>query len=215
MANMHSARLTFTHSLVTTEGFRSLPASHPAPAHSSLHSVPRGPLLRKRYLPSTLLRPHVPIPKPLPNFAFTLAGQSLQLGPSAAGLQDLPDVTVRESFPGCLDLYPGCPWGASTRFFPQGFGLPRNGSGSALCKSPHNDFSAGPLFQGCSHFLMFRPPGLLATQVVPTAASFRQGGHDVYFRAPYESLPLHTSDMLAVRFGQLTAGDFHPIRLAA
>ncbi len=41
--------------------------------------------------PSLLLRPHVPVPKPLPSFAFTLAAESLQLGPSAAGLRDLPD----------------------------------------------------------------------------------------------------------------------------
>ncbi len=40
-----------------------------------------------------------------------------------------------------------------------------------------------------------------------------QGSCDFYFRAPYELLPPHTSDMLAVRFGQLTAGDFHPIRV--
>jgi hypothetical protein len=32
----------------------------------------------------------------------------------------------------------------------------------------------------------------------------------VYIRAPQGSLPSLTSDMLAVRIGQLTAGDFHP-----
>ncbi|HXU36398.1 MAG TPA: hypothetical protein VN937_08540, partial [Blastocatellia bacterium] len=36
-----------------------------------------------------------------------------------------------------------------------------------------------------------------------------------YFRAPQGSLPHLASDMLAVRIGQLTAGDFHPIRFAA
>jgi hypothetical protein len=36
------------------------------------------------------------------------------------------------------------------------------------------------------------------------------GGRDVYIRAPQGSLPSLTSDMLAVRIGQLTAGDFHP-----
>ncbi len=38
-----------------------------------------------------------------------------------------------------------------------------------------------------------------------------QGSCDFYFRAPGESLPSRTSDMLAVRIGQLTAGDLHPI----
>jgi hypothetical protein len=46
MANIHSAQLTFTHSLVTALGFGSLPAWHPAPAQSPLHGVPRGPLLQ-------------------------------------------------------------------------------------------------------------------------------------------------------------------------
>jgi hypothetical protein len=133
---------------------------------------------------SSLLRPHVSVPKPLTNFAFTLAGQSLQLGPSAAGLQDLPDVWSRESFPRCLDLYSGSLWSALARFFLQSIGLPRNGSRSALSESPHNDFGAGPLFRSCSHSLMFRPPGLLATQVVPTDATCAHGSHDFYFRAP-------------------------------
>src|SRR6185369_11764532 len=41
------------------------------------------------------------------------------------------------------------------------------------------------------------------------------GSRDFYFRAPQGSLPHPASDMLAVRIGQLTAGDFHPIRFAA
>src|SRR6185369_17264468 len=41
------------------------------------------------------------------------------------------------------------------------------------------------------------------------------GSRDFYFRAPQGSLPHLASDMLAVRIGQLTAGDFHPIRFAA
>ena len=41
-----------------------------------------------------------------------------------------------------------------------------------------------------------------------------QGSCDFYFRAPCVSLPPRSSDMLAVRIGQLTAGDLHPIRFA-
>src|SRR2546428_9899094 len=62
---------------------------------------------------------------------------------------------------------------------------------------------------------MFRPPILFATQVVPTDPPQADGSRDVYIRASYGLLPLHTSDMLAVRIGQLTAGDFHPFRFAA
>ena len=41
------------------------------------------------------------------------------------------------------------------------------------------------------------------------------GSRDVFIRAPQGSLPSLASDMLAVRIGQLTVGDFHPIRFAA
>jgi hypothetical protein len=37
-----------------------------------------------------------------------------------------------------------------------------------------HDFSRVP-FRGCSYFIMFRPPSLLASQIVPTAASFPAG----------------------------------------
>jgi hypothetical protein len=104
-----------------------------------------------------------------PTSLCRLAGQSLQFGPPSAGLQDLPDVTSRESFSRCLDLYPGSLWGAFTRFFPQSIGLPQSGTRSALSNLRATTSAREP-FRGCSHSLMFRPPDLLATQVVPTAA---------------------------------------------
>ena len=42
-----------------------------------------------------------------------------------------------------------------------------------------------------------------------------QGSRDFSVRASRGSLPPHAPDMLAVRIGQLTAGDSHPIRCAA
>ena len=63
---------------------------------------------------------------------------------------------------------------------------------------------------------MFRPAGLLAIQVAPTTRyPGTLGSHGFYVRAVHESSPSRASDMLAVRIGQLTAGDFHPIRFAA
>ena len=38
---------------------------------------------------------------------------------------------------------------------------------------------------------------------------------DFYLRASHDSLPCHAPDILNVRIGQLTFGDFHPIRSAA
>src|SRR5262249_22041197 len=52
--------------------------------------------------------------------------------------------------------------------FPNDGGLPRFGTGSAL----HNVRPATSVrrpFRGCSHFVLFRPAGLLTTQVAPTA----------------------------------------------
>src|ERR1039458_8228765 len=46
---------------------------------------------------------------------------------------------------------------------------------------------------------MFRPPSLLAPQVVPTAAHVLQGSRGFYIRAERASLPPHAPDMLAVR----------------
>ena len=42
-----------------------------------------------------------------------------------------------------------------------------------------------------------------------------QGSRGVYVRAEHRSLPSCASNMLTVRIGQLTVGDFHPTRLAA
>jgi hypothetical protein len=63
--------------------------------------------------------------------------------------------------------------------------------------------------------MIFRPPSLLATQVVPTAGieSGCQGGRGVYIRANRGSLPPRASDILAVRIGQLTAEVFHLLDL--
>ena len=47
--------------------------------------------------------------------------------------------------------------------------FPNSEVGRHSTNSPHNDFCTGIDSRGYSHFLMFRPPGLLATQVVPTA----------------------------------------------
>ena len=61
----------------------------------------------------------------------------------------------------------------------------------------------------CSGLQVCLPPG----SFLPSSLA-RRGSCDFYFRAPCVSLPSCTSDMLAVRIGQLTAGDLHPIRFA-
>ena len=80
-----------------------------------------------------------------------------------------------ESFPSCLNPYSGCFCGAFSRFFPQNFGLPCVRNRSALGFVPERQFQSGRYFRRCSHSLMFRPEGLLATQIVPTAMCFHIG----------------------------------------
>ncbi len=52
--------------------------------------------------------------------------------------------------------------------------FPRTLSRSASRIFPSKRFHDGSLFRDCSHFVMFRPPSLLASQVVPTAATYRR-----------------------------------------
>ncbi len=122
-----------------------------------------------------------------------------------------------ESVGTCLDPYPGgllrcsCPFlpGTPSTFSP--FGRDRLSH-----HYPYSDFRMGKGFRGCSHLIIFRPALSLATLVAPTlTARSPSGSRDVYFRAPRGLLPPHAPDIRAVRTGQLTAEDFHPIRLAA
>jgi hypothetical protein len=62
---------------------------------------------------------------------------------------------------------------------------------------------------------MFRPPGLLATQVAPTAAYLAgmPGSHGFYVPAYLGLLPPRAGDMLAARIGQLTAWGLSPHKI--
>jgi hypothetical protein len=112
---------------------------------------------------SSLLRAHAPILCPPAAYGQNLGRQVcagchqplLDIGPSQRYLH--------ESFPRCLDPYPGGPHGARTRFFPQGIGLPHFLTGSALHKVPDNDFSPGIDFEAaailsCSGLWVCSPP---------------------------------------------------------
>ncbi len=155
----------------------------------------------------------MPVPKPLTNFAFTLAGQSLQLGLSAAGLRDLPDVSL-PVFPWMLGPLPRLSQWCTYPFLPTQLRPSRNGYTVGTLAFTRTTTSVRTVISGLQSFLYVQAsrfachPGRSYRCGLPP-----QGSCDFYFRAPYELLPPHTSDMLAVRFGQLTAGDFHPIRV--
>ena len=121
--------------------------------------------------PSSLLRTHAPVPMPPPASGFpwqaVLAGcrqPRLAEGPSRRYLC--------RTFPACLDPYPGRPWGALTRFFPQGIGLLRLASGSAPHNIPDSDFRQEEHFEAAAIHSRFKPTGLLATLVAPTLIPF-------------------------------------------
>ena len=105
-----------------------------------------------------------------PASAFSLvrrvfAGCTQSLLPTGASRRYL-----RESFLGCWIPCPGGTPCALTCFFHGIIGLPHGKIGSAFRVCPANyDFSQGG-FRGCRYSLMFRPPSLLAPQIVPTAA---------------------------------------------
>jgi hypothetical protein len=83
---------------------------------------------------------------------------------------------LRKSFPRCLVPYPGASPGAPTRYFPGDIGLYQLGNGSATRTLAVRRLLYGGPSRGCRHSLMFRPLGLLATQVAPTAGPHRDSG---------------------------------------
>ena len=123
-----------------------------------------------------------------------------------------------QSFPTCLDPYSGCSRGAHTRFFPQDIGLPRVRNGSAHRKLP-TATSVGADFRSCSHSLIFRPAGLLATPVAPTSHLAVLGGRGFYIHAYHGPLPRRAVDMLSVQIRAIdgkrtfTSRDWQPCRL--
>lgn len=116
-----------------------------------------------------------------------------------------------ESFPGCLDPYPGASSGALTHFFPEDNGLRRRGSGSA-----HTIFrtttSVRTLISGLQSFAnvqasgFARHPGRSHRGLTPGSCGF-------YVPAYLGSLPPRAGDMLAVRIEQLTAWGLSPHKI--
>ena len=124
-----------------------------------------------------------------------------------AGRRTFPTLCCA-SFPACLDPYPGGSCGARTRFFPHASGLPPVRTGSAL-HNVRTATSVRRVFRGCSHSLMFRPTGLLATPVAPTDISLC-GSRGFSVRASHGLLPPRAPDMLTVRIGPLTVWGLSP-----
>jgi hypothetical protein len=172
---------------------------------------------------SSLLRTHVPLPLGSPPLQhLTSFEESLQVVRSPCCPRELPDA-ISESL--SLDAgspTPAVPPCALTCFFHDVIGLPLTLTGRLPRLSHESRLLAGMVFEAadcCRYFVMFRPPSLLAPQIVPTAAIPPRGSRGFYVRAYRALLPPHAPDMLTVRrqvidgTGTCTLLDSQPCRL--
>jgi len=142
-----------------------LPSSGSRVADSSEDITPR----------SLLLRTHSPILCGSPQLRLLASYEgSVQVATSPCCRQDLPDVISANLSWDAWAHTPAVPLSAFAWFFLSVIGLPQRVIGSASRLFPRTRFSAGE-FRGCSYFVMFRPHSLLASQIVPTAASLLAG----------------------------------------
>jgi hypothetical protein len=86
-------------------------------------------------------------------------------------------------------------------------------SGSTFPPHSRNAASHGGSFSGLQSFHYVQTPRFACHP----GRSYHSllGSCDFYIRASHDSLPYHAPDMLNVRTGQLTFGDFHPTRSTA
>ena len=138
-----------------------------------------------------------------------LAGCNQSLLPTAASRRYL-----RQSVLGCWIPYPGGTPCARACFFHGVIGLPQRNMGRLPAVIPLETTSCGGDFRGCRYFVMFRPPSLLAPQIVPTAANTPAG-------QPGLLRPSRTRFVASPRIGYANrlktgnwrCGDLHPARL--
>ena len=140
-------------------------------------------LLRGHYSPVIALTDSCVSPIRLPSAS---AEASLEESPQVATSPLLPAGPSRrylcESFLRCLGPYPGGTWSAFACFFLHVVGLPPYPIevGYLFRHFPSITISDGSQFRDCSHFFMFRPPSSLASQIVPTAATFRRRAAEAF-----------------------------------
>src|SRR6202047_3570560 len=99
--------------------------------------------------------------------------ESLQVATSPCCWRDLPDVISANPSRSAWAPVTAVPWSAPACFFPHVIGLPPYTIEVGLTRvNPSKRFHDGSHFRDCSHFVIFRPSGLLASQIVPTAATY-------------------------------------------
>ena len=143
----------------------------PAPVPSRLHRVPRGPLLQKHYTSFTALTTSCASPKSSRQLRCYTRRRVFAVWTTHCWSSGPSRRYAPRILPWMLGPLLRLPLRCSYPFLPSEHrpSPKRYWVGAQL--KPVQRLPHGPLFRSCSHFLMFRPPGLLATQVVPTDAS--------------------------------------------
>ena len=131
--------------------------------------------------------------------AFASLETSLQVATSPCCHRDLPDVISANLSSDAWSLTTAGSQSACTCFFLRAIGLPQQRNGSAYPLLPASTNFPRSVFRGCRHFFMFRPPSLLASQIVPTAAHTATGQLRLLRPSKTCFVTSHASDMLAAR----------------
>jgi hypothetical protein len=215
MVDIHSALLTFTHGLVTAVSYRVLPACDPAPAHNTLHDVPRGPLLKGGLTLFFALTTSCASPKASPQLSLFARWAVFAAWTIRCWSLGLSRRYLTRTFSWMLGPLPRLSQWCIYPFLPTELRPSHNGYVVGSDAKIHTTTSVRTVISGLQSFLNVQASKFACHPGRSYRWRFRvQGSCDFYFRAPCVSLPSRTSDMLAVRIGQLTAGDLHPIRFA-
>jgi len=145
------------------------PISVPPSSGSRISSPQRALPLRHRYYGLMRQSPWFSSPSALASFE-----ESLPVATSPGYPRDLPDAISANLSSLAWSLATAVPPGALACFFPDVIGLPQQRCGSASRFTREHDFPRS-VFRRCRHFLMFRPPSLLVSQIAPTAAHTTSG----------------------------------------
>ena len=174
--------------------------------------------LARRYPP--LFATTDPCASPYPSLRLrllALVDGSLPVVSSPGWVRDLPDVISADLSLRARTPTPAAPAVHSPVSSHRTSAFPALGPGRRLASIPRSDFKRG-LVYGAAAFVSLQARRFACHPGRPyRSSSFlrKLGSRGVSIRASHGSLPPRASDMLAVRTGQLTAGDFHPIGSAA
>ena len=163
--------------------------------------------------PSSLLRTHAPVQCPPILFGSPYSTGLCRLSPVPAAHWTFP-VLSPQIFPQVSGPLPRwVPMVLSPVSSHGNFGLLQPFTGSAFPPRSRKATSHRAPFSELQSFLYVQTP----TFARHPGRSYPRflGSCDFSIRASHDSLPHHAPDMLNVRIGQLTFGDFHPIRSAA